>query len=146
MSKQQTTIRIVVIVGIALLLSTCCIWNLRSSIGISATTEGAAVSNLPSDARNIRWFIRGAFGPNTVYEFDTSETGYKQWVKNRGRPKLIGPAFGAYRIMVYNHASKSFDYREIDNAIAYTWSEEDSGVSMVYDQDTGLAYFRSHTR
>ena len=63
-------------------------------------------------------------------------------VKNCGKPKLSGPDFGPYRVYVYDHVRKSFDYREIKNAIAHTWSEEDRGVYMVYDRDTERAYFR----
>ncbi len=53
---------------------------------------------------------------------------------------------GPLSIVVYDHATESFTFHEIANAISYTWSEEDRGVYMVYDEDQGRAYFHSHSR
>ena len=137
---------IIAIVGLAMLLPTCCVWSLKSRIGTSATPDGTPLDDLPSDATNISWNISGAFGPNAAYEFDTSEAGYQQWVENFNATELIGPDFGPDRSLVYNHATKSFNFREIDNAIIYAWSEEDRGLYLVYDQDAGRAYYYWHGR
>ncbi len=146
MGLNRKAIRVILIVGGALLLPVCCVWSFQNRVGTAGRPSEAAVSGLPSQATNIEWFLPGAFGPNRVYAFDTSLAGFQQWVAQRSRPKLTGPHTGPYEILVYDHAKGKFASHQISNAVAYTWSEEDRGVHMVYDQDTGRAYFHSHTR
>lgn len=146
MSQPRKIARGLSIVAIVLILSTCIIWSFQSRVGTSATAEEAAVGGLPPDANDVRWFLPGAFGPNMVYDFATTPQGFRRWVSERNRPKLTGPRVGPFRILVYDHANSTFAFYEITDAIAYTWSEEDRGVHMVYDRDMGRAYYHSHSR
>ena len=131
---------------LAIVLPTFCILGLRARVGASATGDGAAVSGLPPDATDVHWFLPGAFGPNTVYEFKTTEAGYQQWVQNRRDGDLEGPTRGAFRVLRYDDATADFAWRDLKNTIAYTWNEEDRGLYMVYDLDGGRAYYWWHSR
>jgi hypothetical protein len=146
MARRHTIIRGGVLVAILLLLPTCCIWSFRDGVGTSATANRAAASDVPAGATDISWFLPGAFGPNTLYEFTIDEAGYEQWVRNRSRPKLRGPQRGPWQVLRYNHATGAVEKHQLENTIAYTWSEEDRGVSFVYDLDAHRAYYWSHSR
>lgn len=146
MSRKRNVVRGVAIAALVLLLPTCCVLSFRDHIGTSPTRDGAAIRGLPSDATDIQWFLPGAFGPSKVYSFITTEEGYRQWVKDGRYCTLSGPHYGPYEIEIYDHAKRSFGFHKIDDAIAFTWTEEDRGVYMVYDRGSGRAYFHSHSR
>ncbi|MDQ3332064.1 MAG: hypothetical protein M3552_15655 [Planctomycetota bacterium] len=146
MAKRRTIIRGGLLLTGLLLVPTCCMWSFQDNIGTSATVDRAAVSGLPPGATDISWFLPGAFGPATRYEFTIDEAGYEEWVRNRSRPKLEGPKRGPYRVYRYDRATRAVDTHELENTIAYTWNEEDRGVYFVYDLDGLRAYYWSHSR
>jgi hypothetical protein len=146
MARRRTIIRGSLVILAVLLLPTCCIWSFQNSVGTAATADRAAVSDLPPGATDISWFIPGAFGPNTLYEFTIDERGFDHWVRIRNFPELEGPNRSAYRILRYDQATDALVWRELQNAITYTWGEEDRGVYFVYDLNGGRAYYWSHSR
>jgi hypothetical protein len=113
-------------------------------IGSALTPDAAAVAGLPSDATDIHWFLPGGSGPNYIYNFKTSRKSFEAWVS--GFPDLEGPHTGRYSILVYDARTSSFENHEIEDAIAYDWTEEDRGQYVAYDLLTGRAYYHSHTR
>lgn len=104
------------------------------------------MDDLPSDATDVSWFLPGAFKPHTVFEFNTSEAGYEQWVRSRSRPKLDDPKRGRIGLIRYDRTTGAVVWRELENTIAYTWNEADRGVYLVYDLDHRRAYYWSHSR
>lgn len=146
MAKRRTILRVGIVAAILLLLPTCCIWSFRDNVGTSVTGDRAAVSGLPTGATNVSWFLPGAFGPNTLYEFTIDEAGYEEWVRKGSSRKLEGPKRGEFRVLRYDQATGNVDWRELANTIAYTWNEEDRGQYFVYDLDGRRAYYWSHSR
>jgi hypothetical protein len=69
-----------------------------------------------------------------------------QWVKDRTAPKLYGPTHGPCRVVVHDPAEGRFVWRNIANGIEYARGDGDMGIQMVYDRDTGRAYFHFHSR
>src|SRR3712207_1735433 len=121
MPRRRTIIRGGVLLAILLVLPTCCIWSCRDSVGTSATSDRAPVNDLPAGATDVSWFLPGASGPNTLYEFTTDEAAFEQWVRNRSRPKLEGPKRGPFRVLRYDHSTAAVAWRELENTIAYGW-------------------------
>ena len=137
----------VILLAVAALpiVMSCCVWSFQNRVGKSATTEEAPLRGLPSDATDVRWCLPGAFGPNTFFDFTTTESGFRQWVADHGS-ELRGPIYGPYSVHYYDHDQGRFDEVAIEDAIAHEWREEDRGVYMVYDRERKRAYFHSHSR
>lgn len=146
MANRRTIIRAGIVVTTLLLLPTCCILGFRDDVGTSATAERSALSGLPAGATNVSWFLPGAFGPNTLYEFSIDEAGFDQWVRNGSSRKLEGPKRGAFSVHRFDQSAGNVEWRELKSTIAYTWSEEDRGENFVYDIDGRRAYYWSHSR
>lgn len=119
-------------------------WAVQPKMGHADTPEHAAVSDLPSAARDIRWFF--PFGPANTYDFAIDEAGYLAWVKTHTRPTLSGPIYGRYRILACNPAVTGQHWVELTDTIAYTWEEEDRGLYLVYDRNQKRAYYQSNSR
>lgn len=133
-------------VAIALLLATCSIWVAQPQAGISATAAGAPKLGLPADATDVRWYLAGAFQPNTTYDFATSRASFDQWAKAYDVRPLVGPRHGSSLVLAYDPATRTCAFQLIDEAIAYEWSEQDRGVSLVFDRQSSRAYYNSHSR
>jgi hypothetical protein len=134
-------------VAIFLALGVCFVIARRDTVGTSASGAGAAVGGLPEDASDVGWFLPGAFDPVTVYDFKTSESSFEKWVQSRkASVNLEGPKRGPFRLLGYDRGARAIDWRELPNAVAYQWHEEDRGIYMVYDLDEGRAYYWWHSR
>jgi hypothetical protein len=48
-------------------------------IGYAETASVAPIRNLPENAMRVQYYLRGLFGPMTVYEFLTTEQEFKDW-------------------------------------------------------------------
>lgn len=137
--------RLIIVAACCAVLLTTCFWTYHDRVGQSATAAAAKVGGLPPDATDIRWVLRGPFGPSEAYEFSTTERGFQQWVEDHDQLNLTGPHRGRFVIMVGDEQGR-FLNKEIPDAIAYSWREEDRGIAFVFDRATARAYFHSHSR
>jgi hypothetical protein len=130
--------------AVALLVSFL-VASFKSSIGRCSSSLDSPLF-VPEDATDIRYIVRGAFGPNTACEFSTSKESFLIWVKHWSDMPISGPSFGPTEIIRYDHDINRWEHREIKNAIRFDWNEEDRGIHLVFDSDTGRAYYHLHTR
>jgi len=103
---------------------------------------------LPDDATRINHFQPGAFGPNTYFEFDTSEESFLDWVgeySNVTRSDRAGP-YRIYRYNAYGPDADTSSEVTIMYGHLFEWTEEDRGQRIAYDKDSGRAYYWSHSR
>jgi hypothetical protein len=114
--------------------------------GTAATTADAPISELPKDATNIEYYFPAATWPNTYYEFNTSESGYRSWVAGWQIHRLDPISKGPVSVYRYNLKKDESEILDIEDSLCTGWSEGDAGASLVYDLKTGRAYFHSHTR
>jgi hypothetical protein len=102
------------------------------------------IIGLPADATNISFLLPGLLGPETRFEFDTSEQSFIRWV--REHPIVQPSTQHPIRILRYTPGADQNHQITINNGYLYEWTEEDRGEHLAYDKDTGRAYYRSHTR
>lgn len=146
MARWKSVSLIAILIATPLLVATCCVFAFQNRVGQAALGADAPLSELPPDATNVRWFLPGAFGPNTAYEFTTTEVNFRRWAKDVSPSGTTGPHLGEYTIMIWDQSANLAMDRNIEDAIAYEWWEGDQGVYMAYDRATGRAYYHSHSR
>ena len=116
------------------------------TVTYNATRENVWLS-LPSDATKINLFEPGAFGPRAFLEFNTSEESFLKWVAGFSVERAdYPPPYTIYRYGPYSPGADPSLEVEIYNGHLFTWSEEDRGLYIAYDKDTGRAFYRSHSR
>lgn len=81
-----------------------------------------------------------------MYDFHTSRESFDAWVENHRFDGLEGPNIGPATILAYDAASDSSRHVEFEEAILYSWNDEDAGVNFLYDPADERAYYFSHTR
>lgn len=101
---------------------------------------------VPENATDIAYFLPGAFGPNKVYEFTTSEPSFLGWANRWLDMPMRGPSYGRTSVVRYDHELNRWEVREIENGILFRWNEEDRGINLVFDRQSGRAYYHSHSR
>lgn len=123
-------------------------WSLLAamepSIGKAAVGADAPINGLPGGATNVHYYIAGAFGPTTCYEFDISETGFLNWAKSNNWP--ITPIKKGIMVHRYDPITDSFPELTVLRGHQYFWIQGDSSRTVLYDLDSGRAYFSYHSR
>lgn len=139
--------RILLIVIILCGIGSCCVLAFRNRVGYNVSRSEAPIEGLPADATNISYFLPGAFGPNTFYEFNTSEESFLEWVQSYERLKPVeqGP-HKVYRCNCYSPNGDDTRETTIVNGYLYEWFEEDRGKCIAFDKDTSRAYYWSRSR
>lgn len=128
-------------------VGSCTVVSFRSQVTYNATRDDVWLQ-LPADATRINRYQPGAMGPNTYFEFDTSEESFLAWVGRYRNAKLVNHS-GPHRIYRYSAYGPNADPNDavtIMNGLLFEWLEEDRGEHIAYDRDSGRAYYWSHTR
>ena len=132
-----------IVIGSLLLPFVSC----SDNTGSASTPDKAPISGLPSDATNIIYSVaRG--GPNTMYEFDTTEENFRKWVSEQKKPVMEPIQRKSGSILRYNQSSKSSELISIQDELISNWTgaQADEGQHMVYDLRKNRAYFWYHSR
>jgi hypothetical protein len=129
-------------------LGLCCAYSgwkvMQPEIGSAPTTDNAPIKGLPNGARNIRYYIPGAFDPCLAYEFDTTEAEFESWVAALPPPKLTLSKFRT--IMCIDASGKEVRGRELENGPVYEWLYQDQHHLAAYDRSLGRAFYYSASR
>lgn len=128
------------------LLAYGCWRSLEPTIGTAVTAAEAPISGLPESATDVRYFLAGAFGPSTYYEFQVSEAEFEAWT---GRMKFDFTRDGSGKFYALKEDGRPHRAVEIEDGIILWWRDpnnSDSGVAAAYDRSTGRAYYHMHTR
>ena len=131
----------VVIVVVSFAVKVC-----RHRAGTAATAADAPIGGIPKDATDIEYYFPAATLPNTYYEFNTSESGYRSWVAGWQGCTLSPIRRGTVSGYRYDLKTDESEILEIEDGLIASWAEGDAGVYLTYDIKTGRAYFYSHTR
>ncbi|MCK9555929.1 hypothetical protein M0R36_08985 [bacterium] len=147
---KKVTIILLVIAIILIAMIYGCYRAFQPDIGTCETAADFPIKGwLPDEARDISYFLPGAFWPNTLCEFTISEDGFRKWVEVRRRknPK-VGPIEEKhdFHMFRYDIDTKKIGYLKIDDGLSSHWSEGDSGLSFGYDRDKKRAYYYCHSR
>lgn len=125
-----------------------CYKSFQTVIGTAETAESAPISGLPSNATEIQYYLPGAFGPNRIFEFKTTEEEFLKWVE---RARAKDPKVGEieekeFRMLRYSPSEDSLERVEIKDGLYSSWYYTDQGKYFGFDRSTSKAYFWSHTR
>ena len=128
-------------------VGSCCLVSMGGSVGYNLRRDRVPIWGLPDDATNICYYLPPPLFPNTYYEFDTSESSFLAWAQehSRVRPDAYRP-IRIYRYAIYATDADHRSQISIESGYLFSWTEEDRGVHLAYDKDTGRAYYWSHTR
>lgn len=132
---------------VALVIAGCLYGGWRSfepTVGQAATASEAPISRLPASAKNVRYYLPGAFGPVTYYEFEVSEEDFEAWVAAMPPPQLARVDWRT--IQCLDDEGRPSEERELEDGIVYHWREDDASIQTAYDRVAGRAYFRSNSR
>jgi hypothetical protein len=122
------------------------IWrSLEPRIGRAATAADSPVKDLPAGARDIAYFLPGAFGPIKAYEFDISEAEFEAWVKAMPPPKLElmppDPGENFHSVRRADATGYPNQKHEFRNGVLYLWRFEDQNIVAAYDRSLGRAFY-----
>jgi hypothetical protein len=127
-------------------------------VGTAATPADAPIKDLPADATQIAYWLPPGIWPARLYEFNISEAGYRQWVADKdidGMSEIKewsgdrDDPWGGRSVRAYSWEDGTWNRKLLYHALVATWQSEtspDCGLSMIYDLDTGRAYYYSHSR
>jgi hypothetical protein len=99
-------------------------------------------------AKDVRYYLRGAFGPRTAYEFSISEDDFLTWCKSKGISPV--PITEEKRIERYSFFAKNGDLPKIA-LITNGWYFQrivggDAITKVGYDRDRTRCYYLDTTR
>ena len=142
-ARRKRAARIAVFISAAALILLLgpyfCSRMMASQTGTSATRAGCPVRGLPADATQISYFLPGAGGPLTDYEFNTSPASFKAWAAKNGWP--LKPIIGETSVQRFDRS-----FATIPSGMEYFWQKDDSSRRVIYDSSTGRAYYRYDSR
>ena len=128
-------------------VGSCIFTSFQSRVTYNASRDDVWL-RLPKGATRINHFQPVLFGANTFYEFDTSEESFLEWVKgysNVTRSNHPAP-YRIYRYHAYGPDADSSHIVTISSGHLFEWTEEDRGLHIAYNKESGRAYFWSHSR
>ncbi|WP_269537474.1 hypothetical protein [Cerasicoccus fimbriatus] len=145
---KKMLIKTIAWIAVIILLPYGCYKSFQTEIGTAETAEAAIISGLPTNATEIQYYLPGAFGPNRVYEFKTTEEEFIKWVeRERSKDPNVGEIeVRGFRMLRYSPSKESLDWVVIDNGLYSSWHYTDQGKYFGFDRSTLKAYFWSHTR
>lgn len=103
---------------------------------------------LPPSARHVRTTRPVPFAPNSIYDFECTESDFRLWVEatRRKHPELGIIEESPRGVYPFFDKDGEIDQRVISNCLVSQWTFEDQGLHLVYDQTTGRALRWYHSR
>ena len=100
--------------------------------------------SIPENATDINHY--SALTTWLCYDFKTDFESYKKWVESYSSHKLSKIEESTKSMMSYSKKQDKLLFRENVEHYRASWSFEDQGVSLIYIEEEGRAYFASHSR
>ena len=145
---KKIPIKTIVWIAVIIFLPYGCYKSFQTRTGTAETAESAPIAGLPSNAKEIQYYLPGAFGPNRIFEFKTTEEEFIKWVdRERSRDPEVGELEEKeFRMLRYSPSKNNLDWVEVNDGLYSSWYYTDQGKYFGFDRSTSKAYFWSHTR
>jgi hypothetical protein len=136
------------LVFVVLILGSCILGFLLSGYNERSTGDGVNWAGVHPEAKDVKYYIPRPFAPMGSAEFTIDYNGYVKWVDEwkRTNEQLSDISLGSTLVYRYNIKYGKFERIEIPNAAISSWSYTDQGLHLVYDKDSGRAYYWMTTR
>ena len=124
--------------------------EVQPRIGRHVPAARCPVAGLPASATDVSYYVGGAFGPSTMYEFSVPEADFVRWAQANGwtlsRPTPLpsGEPWSIRRFGRDTNDPADPKDAEIVNGWMYEWvnpQRDDDRLWLGYDSDSHRAYY-----
>jgi len=145
---KKSWVKVFAAAAAVVILGYGCFSSFQNQVGVAATAAKCPVKGLPVAAKDISFFLPGAFGPNECYEFTIDEAGFREWVsQRRARDPDIGPIEeSGFSLLRYDVEAERFEVISVTSGLVSQWKRGDQGLDYGYDRGAQKAYFHYHSR
>ena len=125
-----------------------CFRSLQNDVGFVTSSALCPVKDLPIAAKDVSFFLPGAFRPIECYDFTIDEASFRSWVsQRRARDSDIGPLEDAgFSLVRFNIKSNQFEQITVESGLVSHWERGEQGLTYGYDRGEHKAYYYHHSR